>query len=1074
MRKLMVFFVALLAMVAGATAMASYPAPVRGFNYKGYLHYVAVNDQKEVAHWQATIDKSDWMGPWDQGLDSTLAFPDGYAGQDAGLNSTEGVVILGHILIHFAYMVDGSGNLALLSSRYDLDQPAQPHVFLDHRIVIRVQNTDNSQHGVAAAVLNGTLYVFASDFTLSSDDGVNYQQFKPILDTQSNPSLANYEPLDAVTFYPYEGVGKVMVAFADRSAPSTGYVVWDGTGTLPLPAAQFRTFGNSTDVVRGAALLLGTSGGAFNAISDCTVSAGNKVPCVQIILLGAVTPRSYIRRYEYDINADSLLGGLECASLYDTLAFRAFPWFEAITDNSTGFFVLDQYLVINAKQCDNDVCIIPKWNNMALQSDYMVPQNHDPGSNGYGWQGTPTDTSDQTVDAFRNYWTLLGVIWGPPPFAINTMSDVDISDASNVEYGLDETDSMEQSQTWSNSVLVSSKTEIKGGLYESKKTGGYLGLGADLDLSYKHAWEGRYSTKSSCTAAYHSECGTDDEQAPDWGQHGWAVVMAPILLTQVYKLYAYDYNGAGGGTYLQQDLTSISAAQGADPNNPQVNVTDFFFDLDRTHTGTNDQLQGLMDGIKAMPQSTDLQEWSNQTWEKPGAPWDVIYGSGAGGGSKVSQVSQGTSTTVTFCSDEEDLSSTGQTNSFDINLGVSFKAKTHLLGFKETLTAGYDSEWSSEFTQSTTLSRDLAFTYHMKMMSSDCTDSSCVKSLVVQPYLLKATDYDAKWIPTGFGTSLPWCMTWQVKGYSTVGGATGGECASPSSAGGTVVGTGSGKAFLLGAAKKQTSTYSIEGGKMAWQGQDGATTPIPITAKDFNPAAGAVVKLNDYAFNAVRGNGKWKRSGKVWKFKTKASIKNDAFTLKLDFGNQTWSFDGKGLLFTSNMKAADAHARITLTVNGLYSFYCDIEHQMNVDWSLAIPPSDPTVLEVTKYSGAFDTTAGTGQVLLEGTLPSALIGFGDVSFELNGFRYDVPLLSQPGFETAFTTGKAVVYQTEGALVTVDFGQKTWSASLTKTDFNRKMAPRVGSAKIGIRVGGETWYRQTKDIPGFTAMLSFKS
>ena len=91
----------------------------------------------------------------------------------------------------------------------------------------------------------------------------------------------------------------------------------------------------------------------------------------------------------------------------------------------------------------------------------------------------------------RNYWSLVGVILGPAPYSTNDREDKEVKEFSNVMYGQQTKGDVEHKDTWSNSVMVSNKLEIKVGF--SKK----FGLSAKLDVAYAHGWEGSYSTTTS-------------------------------------------------------------------------------------------------------------------------------------------------------------------------------------------------------------------------------------------------------------------------------------------------------------------------------------------------------------------------------------------------------------------------------------------------------------------------------------------------------------------------------------------------------------------------------------------------
>lgn len=260
---------------------------------------------------------------------------------------------------------------------------------------------------------------------------------------------------------------------------------------------------------------------------------------------------------------------------------------------------------------------------------------------------------------------------------------------------------------------------------------------------------------------------------------------------------------------------------------------------------------------------------------------------------------------------------------------------------------------------------------------------------------------------------------------------------------------------------------------MAWQEPDGSLEPIPMTADQFEPALGAVVKLNGHVLSATPSQGKWTRQGQTWKFKTNGSARSDAFTLKLDFGRQAWDFEGQKLPLSDHFKATDSHAMVILQVNDMYGFRFDIEQEVKSKWEITLTSTDPQKLEVTKYSGSFGWPDREDKILLEGRLPETLDGFGDFSFIVNGHQRDVLLLSLADFQRALAEGKELVFKEGGTHAVIDFGKKKWSVELAKDQFSRILTPRWGKARLGIKVGGASCYSQEHAITQFASKLTYK-
>lgn len=1076
MNKTATIFVTMALVFACVSAWGdSLPGGGRGIYYGGMLHYISLNSNQHVAHYQGVVSPGHWGGPRGDGSSTSyLNLPKDWERQDpTDYGSGEGVVVFGGQMIHYAVVWNDKGAPWIVVSRYDLtagtfikdasgNMTATP--------LVAVPTSDHKKQGVAACVYDSKIYVFTGMFTLVSQDGINYSQISPIMS-----NLGPFNALDAITFYPDQGPPKIMVLFTNPNYQwlETFLLIWDGSSGLPLPSsAKIHTTNSDSFFVHNGALILGTVGTGSDSYP-----AGEKVPCVQVVTFGdddSDHDHQKVQRHEYRIPSNSLVYG---GNQYENNGYienlRVYPWYEAQPPDSQGRTVLKQYIVINYAHCTDHDCPSANWHDTGLNSDFLVPQNKDSNNNGYGWQGTPTVTSQGTGDdasVLQKYWSLVGVILGPAPFATNGMEAFEINDFSNVEYGQDEDNKVEHKNTWSNTVMVGSDTEVKEGFSKM------LSVTENLDVSYKHGWEGSHSTSTTCSAGTDLTMGSADESDGNWGDYGWAIFTVPTLLYQTNSIYAYDYDvSAGTGTYLQQQLpTVVQAAQLDDPGSPlSLNVNAFRFSLG-TPGSTEDDVPGLMTGMQSFPNSTSLSEWGAQNWEASGSPWTILYGSGVGGGATVPVVKLGTESAPYFSSTTQTVDSTGSTNSVSVEAGVGIQSKIKIFGISETLKGGYDGEWSTETTSETDFSEKIVIHYKIPAVPSECQDSTCIRTLEVQPYLLMATDYTAPWVPAGYSLNKPWCITWRVTKAVNVDGQVIAPSPPPGSAGGTIVG-GSGAtetAEEMTAAQKG-SKYSVEEGVLAWLEENGDLTPIPLTADQFNPALGASVRLNGHAFLADGTAGKWTRNGNIWKYKTKDSVKVDAFTLKLDFGKGSWGFEGSHLALSDHLRAGDRHARLDLAVNGMYTFTCDIDHHSKVDWKLKPSPSSAG-LQVTHYSGTFASDSGEGELVLKGTLPEAMDGFGDLSFVANGFQKDIPLISSEAFQKAFQKQKELVVERKGIHLTVDFKKKTWSAHFSKAEFAPPMSPRWGGARLGVKVGGSAWYAQEHTVPDYTAKLSFKS
>ncbi|MCC6133248.1 MAG: hypothetical protein IT186_25230 [Acidobacteria bacterium] len=1067
MRKLML--VGALVLFASAPALATYEKQTRAIYWGGQIHYMSIDSSQKVDHMAATVP-SGWKGPWDDStVKTTASLPSGYKRQEENYSYAEGqgVVVFGSLMIHYAVVWNSSSQPRLVATRYDLSAlttSGTKGAFVDTtaRDIFAVPNTGAKSYGISAVVFQGKIYLFASDYILISEDGVNYQLQSAVLAN----GLTGLIAVDALTYYTSSGTPNVMVLFIKPGTAGAVLGRWDGVTALPLASWSVLTVpGDSQGYpYHAGGLLLGTSG--TSSSSDWKFNTGQKHLCVQTFLVGTVNGWGWLDRYEYDIETDQLSdgGGFEIQHAFYRM--RIFPWYEPATD-SLGRPVQKQSLGVNFYQCNQPGCTSHSWQCLGLASDYLVSTKQDPSTGGgYGWQGIPTSTSSGTPEeeaVRRNYWSLIGVALGPAPFAENGKEAFEVAETSFIDYGIEYESSIEHKSSWAKTYMVGSATEVKEGL--PKK----VGLKQNFDVSYKWGTIGsqtdetQYSTKASFIM------GTKDEAEGNFGEHGWALFSAPTFLTQVGEIFAYDYSVTSStGTDLHLRLPSVLQAGPPSASSPvPMTILSQYFKLDDPG-GTDDQVAGMMSGLPAYPPSTDLEAWHLYDWvNSANGRWQVLFGpGGVGGGTQINRVSQGNTGSVTFGSGTTSITASGTTSAVSVEAGVGISAKIKIVGFDETLKAGYDSEFETETTTETGFSQDIKLEWGMTTMPSACTAGDCVKNMSVQPYILKALTADAPWIPAGYALNLPWAMTWWVHDYEYMDGRKGGVAAMPTSVGGTVTGV-AGEVRGSGA----RSDYAVDGGHLAWTNADGTTTPIPITADQFQSKLGASIFIGSRQLSATPETGRWTRSGRVWTFKTAKSATRDIFTLTLDFGKGRWSFAGTKMTLSEYVRAGKSHIRLGLKVNGLYRFTTDVSHDMALTWDVRPAASDAARVQLTRLTGAHSTITGAGHVSLHGTLPSSMPAFGDVSIVMNGHQVDFPLLSLDGAQDAFENGKVLIYQDEGRQLHVDFGKKTWAAKFSGKGFHPAHVPLEGTVRLAIKVGGQTWHQQDHEILAFTADLA---
>ncbi|MBI5584346.1 MAG: hypothetical protein HY892_11015, partial [Deltaproteobacteria bacterium] len=754
----------------------------------------------------------------------------------------------------------------------------------------------------AIVVYNNLLYVFSDSGVYTSGDGVNWTSY---------PALAvggtGMQPLDAVTFYPPDADPLIMIIYGKLANYNENYgslyaATWNGQfGTASVLNGQTIPFGqtygpDSTSFAYALGLFAGTASPAYSVQPGdipqdySNFSPGSKTPTLQLFLGSIYTEPGYdtlwpsIRRFEYSYHTaggqwtvDPGVFTPNIGSNYWNPGIKAFPWFtnECTADNN----IQRQNLVIDISNAS------PKVNrSLNFTSDALVPQNTDIALSCESTGGTATDTSQnyQNNPTLFKYWNLVGVVMGPPPFAVNNADPMQLQALSNVNYGNSATSKVSNSQETSNSVLVSAGLTVQAGL-EHK-----FGIQDQVDSNYKHAWESANETTTTSTVSYGFQLGTnnaslDPDDLDKIGIMGYAIFHAPTIVVQDYALYAYDYvTATKSGTALNQDIHTTQATG--------LNAIHAAFEL-ANPGGPNDDYPGLLSGIGPFSNSTDFTGW-NLGWEANGANsgtthYVTLLGDGTKGETKLNTITFGSGGNgmVSFSQEIETVTTTGQTSDVDVSNQTGLDVGTELLGFKADLKAGYDGHFSNSVTNTATLGTEVAAVLGM----ISCFEPTCIKTLTIQPYLLQATDNQAPWVPAGYNAQLPWAMHWKIVSYTTIGGQQTGASPPADQASGAIVGgaaAGSGRVAGSGG-----SSYSLVGGKMAWQEDEWTLKPIPLTAQGFNPALGVTVKLNGYTWSSLNANGTWIRQGNIWTFRTGSSLPGDLVVLKLDFGAYTWDFN---------------------------------------------------------------------------------------------------------------------------------------------------------------------------------------
>lgn len=952
--------------------------------------------------------------------------------------------------------------------------------------------------GAAIAVLNNTLYVFTDTNTFTSADGKSWASHPALITGSSGNTLTDYQVEDAVTIYPSDSDPKLLLLLGYSGSQETHYdylsaVTWNGqfgTASDYSPTTAQTSLGPKEGyyIDSTSGLLAGT------AKSPGTFVDGAKAASIQVFAYNNYDDDNYGNIFRLEYNYQTTPGKwtvdpnhIDGQGGIDTVL--GFPWYTDQCSDAGTQRIQRQHLVLNYYTCTDygktEGCKDHSWKSKDFLSDAMVPQSdpnpsNKPANQGWintscsDWGGTYTQTDlfDTSADAvtLRKYWQLLGVVLGAPPFAINNVRGTELGELSNVEYGTDADNSVSHTQEWENVLTFSAGLEVKAGLLDD-----VLGIEDQFDVGYKHAWLSENEDTSTWSKNFFVKMGTDNvysEDVDDLDRFGWGIFAIPNIRVQDFALYSYDYdiNQSGTGTYLGQDLHST---QVLNQDNPTVHQ--FAFDL-TDPGGAQDTIPGLFTGMQGLPivgtpgqfpKSTDLASWNAVSWDASDL-WDVQIGPLSPGYSVLQFVS-GSNTGFQFTQSEEQVNTSGQTNSVEVKNSLSFGAETGLGGFKANLTAGYDGNFGTKVSNTTSFGSDISASLGMKA----CSDPSCYKLVTIDPYLLKATDANAPWIPTGFSGQLPWCITWRVTNACTNDNQCVGTAPLPQKATGTVIGKSKKNDKTLERLPFFGSDYHVKHGEMGWVDENGNVSYIPISADQFDPTLGAAVSVNGLTWSSTSATGDWNRHGDVWVFETHHSLSPNAVTLKLDFGDRSWDFDISNADLSSVIKASQGAVQLGLTVNNSYGFTTSVPHSVHMDWNEKVPATQNGQMELTRYRGSYNSnSSGANEAFFKGALPANLDFFGDFGIEVNGQDRIVPLIAKKNLESARKNGTVIKYDKGGTELTVDFGEKKWSVDFHNKSFSLLHTPRSGVSRICVKVGGASWFNGVIPVYDYTTKLKY--
>ncbi|MRR58790.1 MAG: hypothetical protein EG824_11345 [Deltaproteobacteria bacterium] len=725
----------------------------------------------------------------------------------------------------------------------------------------------------------------------------------------------------------------------------------------------------------------------------------------------------------------------------------------------------------------------------------------------------PAGKVNITADIKRDYWTLVGVVLGGPPFSSNATTNTNILDKlSKVSISQDLTKTVETTTEMENTLSVSVGHTLTAGLFDM------FTVSKSFDASYKHTWQKESGTKSSVKMSLNHAYGSGTATEAAIGTVGWLIFSAPHVYVQDFTVYAYDYrhDSSSGGTALtfpdgsNLDLQTVSTK----PDEPPDYV-DEYFDL-RNPEASGEDFAGMgWFNYGDVYNNTDARDWwhapidrrtgepldwqNDERWETragDGSPTYYHCTSGDNSCNAITPIlaSSGSEDTRSYELVKETMTGSGHTNEIELNRGKSVGGELSLDGFKvggeNSINVGYDGKFS--WNTKTTTGTGTAIGLGQLVPACALTQTDCYKWVRVRPYWLNAVPSFAAagripWIPSAFKNQSPWCLTWKITTTCKVGeqncplsasagnvalsplsasdGGIGGTAPPPVNAFGRVV---NGNGGDDGGAPY--SHYVIQGGRMAWVDDDGGEHRIPMTADDFVPSIGATIEVAGGTWSAS-GNA-WKRHGDSWMFQTNPGAQ-PRVTLNLDFGSATYDLTIQNADLNGRMLAGVTKARLVLGVNQRYKFFTILNHDIDISWQWSKPPADNATTHVTSFEGRYDSTNQSGKMEIAGTLPADLPAFGDMEINVNDHPYVVRLITMDGFQGAFETGSVFKYAKEGLILDIDFGKKTWSATFNEKAFHSLLAPRWGTVRARIIVGGVPWMTEDNAIVDYSANLKLR-
>jgi hypothetical protein len=437
----------------------------------------------------------------------------------------------------------------------------------------------SADSGAALAVFGGQIWLFTDGGTWSSADPESGWTWHA-----ARVNNRAYKPLDAITINPPGAISPARVLIVYGVGYSTSYftqlayAVW--TGNLDanyLSPVYFTTTGywsGQVSLQNGTAFnkpgtAINTNGQAATYSSDLT---GPKVQLLALQLPATnVLDRGTVVHYEFAYNAannvfsaswtqdPSTFGPSPANPSLRAADLFTYPWYaprcNSVNPAAQG---LNQIITVNYLLMQNATSGLSS--GFGYDSDFLVPQNKNAAANDIpitscaetGGHNNIT-SAIANVNIAKSYWSLMGVVIGPPPFSVNGLTGDSVKEISNVDFGQTSGNAIKHTQEWDKSFLLSAGLEVSAGFFG-------VGVTNSFDVTYQHGENEMHESESATAIGYKTKLGTNSNfgtSAP--GSIGWGIFTKPNIRVQDYAVYGHNYNiSTGAGGYLNQDLTTMS------------------------------------------------------------------------------------------------------------------------------------------------------------------------------------------------------------------------------------------------------------------------------------------------------------------------------------------------------------------------------------------------------------------------------------------------------------------------------------------------------------------------------------